>query len=134
MKVLQNAMIRQQTIIFQCQNFWGMVVLSMCYSAYRIFVTPLSFKFATLFCIFLLLFPMRLYSNGIELDNAKQIAAPFLNGNKIVLIKSTSTYYILGAENNIGFVIVANNDSIDNPILGYSETNGWIEERMPLSS
>lgn len=131
MKVLQNAMIRQQTIIFQCQNFWGMVVLSMCYSAYRIFVTPLSFKFATLFCIFLLLFPMRLYSNGIELDNAKQIAAPFLNGNKIVLIKSTSTYYILGAENNIGFVIVANNDSIDNPILGYSETNGWIEERMP---
>ena len=39
-------------------------------------------------------------------------------------------FYVFGAENNEGFVIVAGDDRVT-PVLGYSETNGFSVDNMP---
>ena len=44
--------------------------------------------------------------------------------------KETVYFYVFGAENNEGFVIVAGDDRIT-PVLGYSETNGFSVDDMP---
>jgi len=42
----------------------------------------------------------------------------------------TVYFYVFGAENNEGFVIVAGDDRIT-PVLGYSHTNGFSVDNMP---
>jgi len=42
----------------------------------------------------------------------------------------TVYFYVFGAENNEGFVIVAADDRIT-PVLGYSHTNGFSADNMP---
>ena len=42
----------------------------------------------------------------------------------------TVYFYVFGAENNEGFVIVAGDDRIK-PVLGYSHTNGFSVDNMP---
>ena len=42
----------------------------------------------------------------------------------------TVYFYVFGAENNEGFVIVAGDDRIT-PVLGYSHTNGFSADNMP---
>ena len=44
--------------------------------------------------------------------------------------KETVYFYVFGAENNEGFVIVAGDDRIT-PVLGYSHTNGFSADDMP---
>ena len=44
----------------------------------------------------------------------------------------TVYFYVFGAENNKGFVIVAGDDRVT-PVLGYSETNGFSADNMPLN-
>ena len=39
-------------------------------------------------------------------------------------------FYVFGAENNEGFVIVSGDDRVT-PVLGYSETNGFSADDMP---
>jgi len=42
----------------------------------------------------------------------------------------TVYFYVFGAENNKGFVIVAGDDRVT-PVLGYSHTNGFSVDDMP---
>ena len=45
-------------------------------------------------------------------------------------VNETVYFYVFGAENNEGFVIVAGDDRVT-PVLGYSETNGFSADNMP---
>lgn len=131
MKVLQNAIIRIDTDSLTRTNYFGLFDLSICLNTYRHFATLLFSNYIVLVCLSLFLFSTPLYSNGIDFEKAKQIASPLLRGNQVRLIKSTNAYYILGDENRTGYVIVAKRDIVATPILGYSETSEWVEEKMP---
>ena len=57
-------------------------------------------------------------------SNSSAMRATKTNTNETVY------FYVFGAENNEGFVIVAGDDRVT-PVLGYSHTNGFSAENMP---
>ena len=63
-------------------------------------------------------------SSNSENANATTLRAAQENTNETVY------FYVFGAENNEGFVIVAGDDRVT-PVLGYSHTNGFSAENMP---
>jgi hypothetical protein len=53
------------------------------------------------------------------------------NGTTLRSTKNETVYfYVFGAENNDGFVIVSGDDRVT-PVLGYSDTNGFDADNMP---
>jgi len=57
------------------------------------------------------------------------------NGNANAKLRTASAnetvyFYVFGAENNDGFVIVSGDDRVV-PVLGYSDTNGFSADDMP---
>ena len=130
MKVLQNTIVSIDTMVSQSESSWDTARISVCSYAYRKFVTPLFVKFVLVLITFIFSVPTQLYSNSISIEDAKDMAISILNDNNVSLAKLTSTYYIFVSNNNSSYVIVANNN-ITNPILGYSLSGGWVEEKMP---
>jgi len=52
------------------------------------------------------------------------------NANALRSTNENVYFYVFGAENNEGFVIVAGDDRVT-PVLGYSHTNGFSADNMP---
>ncbi len=88
-----------------------------------------------------------LLADPIDLDKARQLAAPFVNDGEVSLVKravrseaksrtltaevrATSPYYIFSRGENKGFVIVSGDDCLPQ-ILGYTESGDYNEELLP---
>ena len=98
------------------------------------FVAPLVFYKRFLAIVALAFFfgsNIFVYADTISIECAKQIIKPLVHDKEVLLVKSTDVYYIFTTASNNSFVIVSNDDQLDNPVLGYSESCGWVEDNMP---
>lgn len=71
------------------------------------------------------------YAGNISVEDAKKIISSLTDGQELCLAKSARTYYIFTNTENSHFYIVSNSENARKSILGYSETSGWDEEKMP---
>lgn len=101
---------------------------------------------ATLIAIALLLPAVSLLASPVKKSAAKATATAFLqkqvshsNGakhapRKLELVSAeadNSPYYVFNNQNGEGFAIVSGDDTVENPILGYSTEGNLSEENMP---
>lgn len=103
---------------------------------------------ATIIAVTLLLPVVTLLASPIKKEAAKATAAAFLqqqvshsNGAKhaprqLQLVSAeadNSPYYVFNNQNGEGFAIVSGDDTVENPILGYSTEGNLSEENMPVA-
>lgn len=84
------------------------------------------------------------FSERIGVDEAKSIAAEFLNSRRILAkggttlepvaetVKGSSNYYVFNVNGDKGFIIVSS-ESSSAPILGYSFESGYPKQNAPVA-
>lgn len=81
--------------------------------------------------VYIYMFSVNVFSKTIDENSAKQLAVSVVHEDDLILVKKTKTFYIFTNNDNNSFAIIASDDSVGKLILGYSESSGWLDDKMP---